>query len=663
MAAKKKKAVTNLSTILADRAIGRVLALQRFAAGQNREVQKMLVELERSLAADLEASGVGEVIAASRQRTRLENLLESTRDAIRETYSEINKTQRTGLLGLVKVEQDFLVKDATTVIGVDITGITLSPQQLRVIASDTLIEGAPSKEWWSKQAGDTQQRFANSVREGMLRGEDNRQITSRVRGTKAGGYKDGVMEVPKRQAETLVRTSVQSVSNEARQQLYEENKDIVKGIQWVSTLDSRTTVTCMALDGKQWSLPDYEPIGHDIPFPGATAHWGCFTGEVPVEASTEIRRLYRRPYSGKLFTLKTDGGRCITATPNHPVLTRTGWKAISQVEIGDYLICQKSNRAFSTRSPNDQSNVTTFAKLAEATAKLSGVLPVEVPVAGPDFHGDGTESEVGQIWTYGRLGNERHTAIAEFLSNGKLKFGNLDVSEALPGQGHLLALPDSFLAASGGSMGGLSVGYDPAGPTLVQVLTPRSRYASSFTPSVQSVETDAELRGDLPRGMLVSDVQIDRVRMVSGREAVSVLVHNLETEGHWYWADGIASHNCRSTQIAVYKSFAELAKPGAVRTPAGGNSNIDAIFRRNLAEMGMSQDEIDKAVYNARASMDGQVSANMNFEDWLGTKSKSFQDETLGPGRAELWREDKITMTEMLDQRGRPLSLEDLKKK
>ena len=62
------------------------------------------------------------------------------------------------------------------------------------------------------------------------------------------------------------------------------------GVQWVATLDNRTTRICIALDGLMWALPDtdaqdygdYTPLGHDKDFPGPTAHWGCRSTQISV---------------------------------------------------------------------------------------------------------------------------------------------------------------------------------------------------------------------------------------------------------------------------------------------------------------------------------------------------------------------------------------------
>ena len=70
---------------------------------------------------------------------------------------------------------------------------------------------------------------------------------------------------------------------------------------------------------------------------------------------------------------------------------------------------------------------------------------------------------------------------------------------------------------------------------------------------------------------------------------------------------------------------------------------------------------IDDMTHSTRASQDGQVPANMTYEQWLRRKSQSEQDEILGKGKAQMWRDGVITFSDMVDQTGREISLQDLK--
>jgi len=66
---------------------------------------------------------------------------------------------------------------------------------------------------------------------------------------------------------------------------------------------------------------------------------------------------------------------------------------------------------------------------------------------------------------------------------------------------------------------------------------------------------------------------------------------------------------------------------------------------------------------STRASMDGQVAADLSFGDWLKGKPVEFADEMLGKGRAQLWRDEKITLQDLLNAQGVPLTLKQLREK
>ena len=107
------------------------------------------------------------------------------------------------------------------------------------------------------------QRFNAIVRTGVLTGEPTPQIARRLVGSLefgelartakqqalAGGE---LIKMADHQIMTVVRTSVQQVSNAASQQVYEANEDITKKYRWLAALESRTCPICRELDGKEY---------------------------------------------------------------------------------------------------------------------------------------------------------------------------------------------------------------------------------------------------------------------------------------------------------------------------------------------------------------------------------------------------------------------------
>jgi hypothetical protein len=71
----------------------------------------------------------------------------------------------------------------------------------------------------------------------------------------------------------VVRTATNHFTTQAREITYAENADVVKGVRWVSTLDTRTSFTCIDLDGRV-----FEPgVG-----PRPPAHYNCRSTTVPI---------------------------------------------------------------------------------------------------------------------------------------------------------------------------------------------------------------------------------------------------------------------------------------------------------------------------------------------------------------------------------------------
>jgi len=62
------------------------------------------------------------------------------------------------------------------------------------------------------------------------------------------------MNLSKRDAEIIARTSLQHVSSQARESVWKRNSDIIKKVRIVATLDNRTTQICRSLDGQEFPL-------------------------------------------------------------------------------------------------------------------------------------------------------------------------------------------------------------------------------------------------------------------------------------------------------------------------------------------------------------------------------------------------------------------------
>lgn len=144
---------------------------------------------------------------------------------------------------------------------------------LNSIVTERPFQGALLKDWFDNIAASTQTKLESSLNIGLAQGESVQDLVTRVRGTAANNFADGVLNASRRDVESVVRTAISHVVTQARESTYEENSDLVDSVKFVATLDTRTTPQCRALDGKVF------PINEG---PRPPVHFGCRSTTVPV---------------------------------------------------------------------------------------------------------------------------------------------------------------------------------------------------------------------------------------------------------------------------------------------------------------------------------------------------------------------------------------------
>lgn len=283
----------SLNELLADKSRAHVFDLLRLSNYERNKVLGELTKLQQDLMKELIDAGItGEQGMTDFQRKRLEQLFVNTDGIINTAYNGIAGHLHTEMTDLAATEAKWASKAVNKEVKISLLDNFITERQAAIIASETLVQGAPSSEWWSRQADQTVKDFKDNMRQGMLRGETLQDLTRRVMGgTKAGKDVPGIPDLmgkPKRNAEALVRSTVMAVASETKRQLYAGNEDVVKGMEQLSTLDGRTTQLCMAYSGATWDL-DGNPTGtNKLPYgTGTPRHWGCRSVEVPLLKSFE----------------------------------------------------------------------------------------------------------------------------------------------------------------------------------------------------------------------------------------------------------------------------------------------------------------------------------------------------------------------------------------
>lgn len=230
--------------------------LERLKMGEHKKFAPFLKRIEREVRNRI--SDEGDTITTKK---RLNVLLSDVQQIQKDIYKEY-VAQLNGDLGAIAVSQSEMEARAYNTVAVDyeanipapeqvLAAVRLNPLQIKDYAGDPLIEPY-MRDWSRKETA----RVTSAIQQGFYQGQTNAEITRAIRGTKALNYRDGILDISNRSARTLVRTSVQHAASQARQATMKANSDLIKGYEWVSTLDSRTSQVCQSLSGRRFDVGD-----------------------------------------------------------------------------------------------------------------------------------------------------------------------------------------------------------------------------------------------------------------------------------------------------------------------------------------------------------------------------------------------------------------------
>lgn len=296
--------MSNLGDKFALRFTDASIQLDRFSAKLRNQTLSFLEKLQADLKAEIRRYDLEGIRRTAAKRVRAEKLILEVKRLVDKKYKEMNSLLTHELVKLSEFQQQKTVNLINTVIGANIATATLTATELKVLASKETVLGLPLKDWWESQAQNLQRRFAQEIRLGVVAGESNEALVSRVVGkatgrstivyTEAGKatrvreFAGGILDVAKNQARTLVRTSVQSVSNKVLEETYKENDDLIKGMEALVTLDNRTSEICIARAGASWDM-EGNPMPkspYQEPYPGPPPwHPNCRTVIIPITKS------------------------------------------------------------------------------------------------------------------------------------------------------------------------------------------------------------------------------------------------------------------------------------------------------------------------------------------------------------------------------------------
>ena len=348
---------------------------------------KQLRSIDQRQVAEITKGGAR--IIAPQTRKRLRAIIKQSSDSLDTWWARSTLDMKKELQGVAQLQSEFIVnelKKVTASGGVPINSVAISekyadsvimtdPSEVNIFTSKaftednfkefgsgkfrltaqqgaaiTLPNGNTVQKAFRGIAESSAQKLDLAVRSGVFSGETLDQISRRLIGRLSFSQKGNVKQIAaaggeltklaNHQIQTIVRTSVNQVTNQASQAVYAANKKVAPKYEYVATLDSRTSPICQRLDGQKF---DY----NNGPTP--PQHFNCRSTTVPVVDFDGLQKKYpnlEKPPATQFDTRPSATGRVPQGT-----------------QYGDWLLNQ--DKELQIKTLGSQGKVNYFKKLAK----------------------------------------------------------------------------------------------------------------------------------------------------------------------------------------------------------------------------------------------------------------------------------------------------------
>ena len=184
-------------------------------------------------------------------------------------------------------------------------------------------------------------------------------------------------------------------------------------------------------------------------------HRGCCLPGTKILAPG-IRAGLCAPYSGDVCRITLADGTAFAVTPNHMLLTPTGFAPASALMEGDDVIRSLIGQGELGSGPDQDRNPTPIEEMIDSLKVAGGMVSRSVPVSPEDLHGDARfcDGEIDVVAPDGFLWDDIDSAGFEHASEDKLALAGLRPIP-LAGQGDLMSLLLGVRDATDGGVGSL----------------------------------------------------------------------------------------------------------------------------------------------------------------------------------------------------------------
>lgn len=254
-----------------------VILRERYIKGTYTRIVRLLIKDEARLISRIEKRLEG-LTGADRARFQRDDWTTQRLIALRESIqalagryrSVMNTELRLSARELIGAEIQLASQVASGVLAAEIV-TQVSEYQVYTAAMAQPFNGRHLRSYMAGVEQGVRRRVLESLRMSFSSGESIPDAVKAIRGTRAAGYTDGIMDISRRSAQMLARTTMTHFAARTQEAVY---KDLgIEKAMFLATLDSRTTYGCAALDQTVWPIEGKRP---SIP-----RHLNCRSAWIP----------------------------------------------------------------------------------------------------------------------------------------------------------------------------------------------------------------------------------------------------------------------------------------------------------------------------------------------------------------------------------------------
>jgi SPP1 gp7 family putative phage head morphogenesis protein len=276
---------------LVEKAVLQALTDARYTTGQRKAIMKQLSGTVDKLVAELsKLTALDRSKSPRRRKQIIASFLQDAEQIIEKDFKAFEKSFTSEMSRYAVYESEAAAKTVNTAVGVNLVSKTLTEKQAAALVSEAWIANKTVNEYFKGMQESLKADLFSVMRRGYLTGESTESLIRKIRGyVDADGIQHAALidGATRKSAERAVRTMVMGIANEARHKTLVEDADVVKGFQWVATLDGRTCADCASRDGLAWDLDGNGLDGNTFPYETPPIHASCRCTLAPVLKSWE----------------------------------------------------------------------------------------------------------------------------------------------------------------------------------------------------------------------------------------------------------------------------------------------------------------------------------------------------------------------------------------